>query len=980
MFSSIRMFWAPGSSLEPMNQKPESQGHPSSANEVDSSFAPGSDTPSMNVASHEAWLRRLASRLVRDVHAADDVAQETLIVGLESPPRSAPRHYLRAILRNKIRAYRRGADQRSDARYHLSHDTASDSSPGVVDAAELSEAVRAALSKIEEPLHGVMIERYLQGRTSVEIARERSVPEATVRSWLRRGRDDLRVHLDACAGGERSYWFTGLAPLLREAHTEQVPAKAVLLGSAVSWRLLAGIAAVMLGVLGVGRMLLGPAAESREQTFVVQSSPSGGDLSMARAAAFEPRGVAPSKQRSRTQSVISVPAAEESAAAEMGEVGSAEQVQHGGAERTVSVLLDVRVESKQWSGPLNLSVVTGTVRRPLPNALANEGFEIKYQEAELVTHRLEGRRGAYLQLLVTAEGHATSELLLIDSKSEGRIAIRLDLQPDASSVMGRVVDEGGRPIARAVVTAHDIRNGIRRNPNGSAMVSFSPSTTTDADGRFLLGNVRLEAKGVSVVAPGFARVIQAWEHSGPVRRRVDVVLAPGGSLLGRLVAPSGGPLAGAVLRIAPATGVGPSTEVVVGEGGSFEAHHLCAGAHVLTCDSGGGRLREEVTIAVNETVERVFEMGKTANCRVRLVDLEGAAFGAARVAFFVSDGRDLEPVYRITDADGRASLAVPKDASVSLSVLGSASKVPLANVALGQHHDAEHAVESRRAYGSTGHLSGSVFGLDPDLHGPARITVEYEDLRRTLSAPITPASGAFLVTDLPPGRISLRVVTARAGEFLWQSLDFGGSDLTLDALELPLPGTVRVDWQMGPGKTSYRWLQVTVNSRGALSASTVKTGTAQGEDILRLMPGDFLLDVAKEGESTSQRFTAHVRSGTDVKLRCSPDEPALTTISLSSVPSAVKHITAEFVQLNSLRENECEGASADALREFASNGVRVKEQASKRFPGGTFEFDVMKDRSHSWVVTFHAKGEPLHTYWLRQLPRDVVAHEILEWD
>jgi DNA-directed RNA polymerase specialized sigma24 family protein len=75
---------------------------------------PASTSPDATIVrdllEHSEWVRRLARELVQDPHVADDLAQETLMAAVESPPRrlSNPRAWLATVLRNRATSRYRG--------------------------------------------------------------------------------------------------------------------------------------------------------------------------------------------------------------------------------------------------------------------------------------------------------------------------------------------------------------------------------------------------------------------------------------------------------------------------------------------------------------------------------------------------------------------------------------------------------------------------------------------------------------------------------------------------------------------------------------------------------------------------------------------------------------------------------------------------------------------------------------------------------
>ncbi|HEX6885028.1 MAG TPA: sigma-70 family RNA polymerase sigma factor [Planctomycetota bacterium] len=160
------------------------------------------------------WMRALARGLLADPGAADDVVQEACVAALEHPPLADRplEPWLGRVVRNFAWKRRRGEGRRAA---HERLAPTGEPVPGPAATAERLELQRSVLSAVEavpEPFRTVVVERYLQGRTSADIARALGVPEGTVRWRLARGLEELRTRLDARHGG-RDAWCALLAPL-----------------------------------------------------------------------------------------------------------------------------------------------------------------------------------------------------------------------------------------------------------------------------------------------------------------------------------------------------------------------------------------------------------------------------------------------------------------------------------------------------------------------------------------------------------------------------------------------------------------------------------------------------------------------------------------------------------------------------------------------------------------------------------------------
>ena len=111
-----------------------------------------------------AFVRRLARSLVRDPDAADDLAQDALVVALERPPRTGVS--LRGWIASVVRSLAIDRARSSDARARReSAVVARGNSPGADEIAErldLSQHVARALRELDEPYRTALYLRYVE--------------------------------------------------------------------------------------------------------------------------------------------------------------------------------------------------------------------------------------------------------------------------------------------------------------------------------------------------------------------------------------------------------------------------------------------------------------------------------------------------------------------------------------------------------------------------------------------------------------------------------------------------------------------------------------------------------------------------------------------------------------------------------------------------------------------------------------------------
>jgi len=179
--------------------------------------ADGSPLDDATLAAHLDFVRRLARALVRDESAADDLAQETWITALRSPPREgfAWKAWLSGVARRL--AWRSHRSEQRRTRHERSGAEASSGGhapPAAETAAllELSQRVIAELHALGEPHATTVRRRFLDGLAADEIARLEGVPVETVRTRVKRALAQLRQRLDERHGGRRDAWAGVLVP------------------------------------------------------------------------------------------------------------------------------------------------------------------------------------------------------------------------------------------------------------------------------------------------------------------------------------------------------------------------------------------------------------------------------------------------------------------------------------------------------------------------------------------------------------------------------------------------------------------------------------------------------------------------------------------------------------------------------------------------------------------------------------------------
>lgn len=195
------------------------------------------------------FVRRLALRILRDEHAADDAAQDALLKALQVRPRAARsiKTWLGVVVRNLAQRMRKRAEWRRAWERQAARQEAVPGGDVLAERGELLRAVVAAVLALAEPARSIVLMHYLDEVPVAEIARRANLPVETVRSRLKRALTELRTVLVNEHGGSGRSWFL-LAPrahrLTRASHAQL---GTVLSGAAIVSVNLKTVAVVCLG-------------------------------------------------------------------------------------------------------------------------------------------------------------------------------------------------------------------------------------------------------------------------------------------------------------------------------------------------------------------------------------------------------------------------------------------------------------------------------------------------------------------------------------------------------------------------------------------------------------------------------------------------------------------------------------------------------------------------------------------------------------
>jgi hypothetical protein len=265
-------------------------------------------------------------------------------------------------------------------------------------------------------------------------------------------------------------------------------------------------------------------------------------------------------------------------------------------------------------------------RFPLPS-LARQDAPPAATTAQDGSFRIEDRRpGETLDLTVRRSGYAPAAVPGVQVPSE--TPLRVVLVP-AAVVEGRTVDPDGKPVAGAFVLIEAAEEEVAR------IGAFRSATSAD-DGSFRIADVAPGAFQITAEAGGYqkGRTNNLEVRSGQELKGVEVVLARGAVLQGRVLSPTGQPLAGARVSLVEPQAMMPDffgQDASTDGDGYYRLDQLAPGTRNFRAEHEGYRktVRELEVRAGENTLDFSLEGGVEISGRV--IDEGGNPIGNARV-------------------------------------------------------------------------------------------------------------------------------------------------------------------------------------------------------------------------------------------------------------------------------------------------------------------------------------------------------------
>ena len=189
--------------------------------------------------AHQGFLRRIALRLTRDEHLADDLVQRTLLYALENPPSSPGkvRAWLQTVMTRTAMRFLTSERRRWEREAMAARKEAGEeASRGKGDEwLDCEETLVRALRDLPDAYREVVYWHYYENLSHREIAARLNQPLETIRTRMRRARERLRERMSRERGDAvwalalltLPSWFQRRAPVA----TTAAPAKLALLAA-----------------------------------------------------------------------------------------------------------------------------------------------------------------------------------------------------------------------------------------------------------------------------------------------------------------------------------------------------------------------------------------------------------------------------------------------------------------------------------------------------------------------------------------------------------------------------------------------------------------------------------------------------------------------------------------------------------------------------------------------------------------------------
>jgi RNA polymerase sigma-70 factor (ECF subfamily) len=853
--------------------------------------------------ARDGEMRDLARRLARDEHTADDLLQQAWLAGARDTRSRIGdlRAWLRTVIRNLARMHGRSERKRAERERLVARAESDASQPDVEQIERTLDALRASLSELDEPYQSVVRMRYLDGLTSAEIAARLGRGESTVRTQLKRGLEVLRERLDRRSRGDRAAW---VAALRRFSSDSDVRASAAggasaAAGAVIFWRWTAAAAVLLLaGALVRSALLRAPRVELAR----------GADDARSRAPQpTDSTDFAPPTAESRSLASATAPPSSTSV----------------GARAAQSAPL----ATERATRAVDISVVDA-LGGPVPNALV-----VVRQDALTITRRVRadenGRARVELsdadtvcmqdtphaRVVAFADGWSTLHEYFVVCSDESASPVQIELGVSEMRLSGTVVDEAGRPVARAHIEIGAENVSPQTRPDGTVIAPVACESASRDDGSFEVGCVPSGRHRMSVSAAGHL-TNERWIDARDASIAQQVRLQRGASVLGRITFADGRPAANARV-FAESTDSRLSDPVRADANGAYRLDAIRPGPVRLwaLCGADDGRASSatDARASATEIVELSTEsdgrwdakLEPRAGWFLRVVDRAGRPLACCTVnakapppprpatdergglSSFVGWRRT-----RITNVEGRVALSDGPDRAIDIEVMCPLDRRRVATVAL---RDVAPSLEERTVTidpsgNETASVTGSVRDADDHPFPQASMLLVRIGSLTPHGTSVAAGTGEFRLADIPPAKYQLILVVPRSGLYVLGERELGPGDaIDVGRLRAPAFGRLRVRWRWnegGAGENVSFILVAQYNIPGTNHGEAIKfdEGARPADEDIALLPGRYSLLVYRSAAEIQFR-SFQIEASERLEVESGADESFLLPVRIVCTPT-----------------------------------------------------------------------------------------------
>lgn len=404
----------------------------------------------------------------------------------------------------------------------------------------------------------------------------------------------------------------------------------------------------------------------------------------------------------------------------------------------------------------------------------------------------------------------------------------------AARLSGRVTADDGSPVPAARIESWLAGEEPSRSESLRPCRNGSGSVTTDNGGRFRFEALPPGWWNLRATASGYRSATRDRLHilAGESLDDVEIVLAPGAILSGRVFTSEGEPAAGAQVSALSADG---TVQTLAGGDGAYRLAGVEPGERTIeaTLEEGAWASRNLTVLPGENRLDLTLDQGAPhQEIHGRVLGPDGGPIAGATVLATGS-------ARTFTAADGSFHLAVEDNRDYEIWAEKERFAAARAGAAVRVAGAPVNGVEIRLGRGGT--LTGQILGLDREEL--VRVNVEVELFPPLQARAAVDPQGNYRIENLPPGEWTL---TARAGDRTIRAQAVLPPDASDAAVDLVFEPSHEVSgWISSPAGEPVADAYIRFSAPGGVSSNTYSR--SDGSFQLRLEDGKYRVVARREG-------------------------------------------------------------------------------------------------------------------------------------